>query len=230
MFKIPNNNWNFINDNKIEELNNIYNSISEFFPKEDKVLRFLESDFLNLKYIIVGMEPYPSSYEVNGIIIPEATGRSFEVSSMINKTWSSKFKQSSLRNILKTIYYNDTKIIKSLYDIRKELEDNTFIIKNPTEWFDSMEKQGVLFLNASLTVEPYNVGSHTKLWDNFMKDLIIHINNNIDAKWLLWGNDAKNRVYDLVDKDKCILSCHPRLAQFVNENCFKYTENINWKG
>lgn len=230
MFKIPKNNWNFINDNKILELNNIFNSISDFFPREDKVLRFLESDFTNLKYIIVGMEPYPSSYEENGIIIPEATGRSFEVSNMINKTWASKFKQSSLRNILKTIYYNETNTIKSLDEIRIELENNSFSIKNPTDWFNSMEEQGILFLNASLTVEPYNVGSHTKLWNSFIKDLITHINNNSNANWLLWGNDAKNRVYELVDKDKCILSCHPRLAQFVNENCFQYTKDINWKG
>lgn len=230
MFKIPENNWNFINEKRISELKKIHESISDFFPRKDKVLRFLESDFNNLKYIIVGMEPYPSSYEIDGTVIPEATGRSFEVSSMQNKTWASKFKQSSLRNILKTIYYNETGKIIKLDEIRKEIENDMFKILDPTAWFDEMEKQGVLFLNASLTVEPYNVGSHTNLWNDFMTNLIEYINKNSNAKWMLWGNDAKARVYDLVDKDKCILSCHPRLAKFVDENCFQYAKDINWTG
>lgn len=230
MFKIPENNWNFINEERIKELEKIYENIDDFFPREDKVLRFLESDFNNLKYIIVGMEPYPSSYNIGTTVVPEATGRSFEVSSMSTKTWASKFKQSSLRNILKTIYYNEKGEIKKLDDIRNEIENGKFKISNPAKWFDEMEEQGVLFLNASLTVEPYNVGSHTKLWNDFMTNLIKHIDKNSNAKWILWGNDAKLRVYDLVDKNKCILSCHPRLPQFVDENCFQYTKDVNWMG
>lgn len=231
MFKIYDNNWNFITSEREHELEKIYDAVRnscEFFPIEDNVLRFLKADFNNLKYIIVGMEPYPSSFEKEGIIIPEATGRSFEVASI--NSWQDKFKQSSLRNILKTIYFNDTGTIKSLSEIREEITSGDFKILKPHEWYDDLENQGVLFLNASLTVEANNVGSHTKLWDDFMKSLIEYIDKNSSAKWLLWGNDAKNRVYDLVNHENCILSCHPRLAKFVEENCFQYTKDINWKG
>lgn len=228
MFYIPENNWGFIDEEKIMQLEKIYNSIESFYPKEENVLRFLNTDFANIKYIIVGMDPYPSSYEENGNVFSQATGRSFEVASI--NSWNEKFKQSSLRNILKTIYYNDTGTIKSIEKIREEIISKKFNILQPHEWYDNLEKQGVVFLNATLTVEPGNPNSHVKLWDEFMHDLITYIDKNSNAKWLLWGNDAKNRVFELVRKEQCILSCHPRLAQFVEENCFGKTDGINWKG
>lgn len=230
MFTIPENNWGFINDKKEEELKVIYDSIKDFFPREDKVLRFLNMDFNNLKYIIVGMEPYPTAYEDKGMIIPEATGRSFEVSSLIGKTWEDKFKQSSLRNILKAIHAAYTGRYEKLETIRKEISGEQFNMLPPGEWFDSMESQGVLFLNASLTVEPYNVGSHKALWDGFMTDLIKHIEVNQKVTWLLWGKDAQERVLPHV-KNK-IISCHPRLAEFVTENCFANNDarRVDWRG
>ena len=234
MFDIYDNNWHFINSEIMKELENIYNQINNekgFFPSEENVLRFLKFDFNKLKYIIVGMEPYPSSFCIDDekkTFYPEATGRSFEVASI--NSWQQKFKQSSLRNILKTIYFNETGEIKKLEEIRQEIENGDFKILQPHQWFDSLEEQGVLFLNATLTVEPNNVGTHTKLWNNFMEELIKHINEDSSAKWLLWGNDAKNRVYDLVSHDNCILSCHPRLANFVYDNCFQYAKDIDWKG
>ena len=92
--------------NDIEnELENIEKQIGDnYFPSKENILRFMQLDLNKVKYIIVGMEPYPSSYIENNQVIPEATGRSFEVSSV--KSWNQKFKQSSLRNILKTIYFN----------------------------------------------------------------------------------------------------------------------------
>lgn len=231
-FIIPANNWGFIDEKKIEQLNNIFEIVNKdgFFPDNKNVLRFLNMDINNIKYIIVGMEPYPSSYLKGTNVVPEATGRSFEVSSIIDKTWSDKFKQSSLRNILKTIYYNEVGEMASLDDVRKKIESNEFKIASPGQWFDKMESQGVLFLNATLTVRPSEVGSHTEYWADFMNDLIVHINNNTNAKWLLWGNDAKNAVLQHVAIEKCIITCHPRLAQFVSENCFKYANEVNWTG
>lgn len=226
MFEIQENNWNFIDDEKIEKLNKIYEAIDDFFPREDSVLRFLNADFNKLKYVIVGMEPYPTSFLDNNVEIPEATGRSFEVASL--KSWQSKFKQSSLRNILKTIYLNYTGENASMEKIRSEIAKNNFAMKEPKEWFDSMEKQGVLFLNATLTVKPYNVDSHTRLWGDFMNDLIKHIESNQDVTWLLWGAKAQQRVMPLIKNS--ILSVHPRLPEFVKQNCFKEANLVDWRG
>lgn len=101
--------WNdFMNENTISILNTIEEKIKDvdYYPRKEKVLRFLNTDLNNIKYIIVGMEPYPSFDNVNNC--PQATGRSFEVSEILGKDWNYKIKQSSLRNILKAIYFNET--------------------------------------------------------------------------------------------------------------------------
>ena len=76
------------------ELKNIEKQLGEIFPLEDNVLRFLQNDLDNMKAVIVGMEPYPSSFEKDGNIFPIATGRSFEIANVTD--WNQKFKQCGI--------------------------------------------------------------------------------------------------------------------------------------
>lgn len=198
-----------------------------YYPASENVLRFLQNDLDSVKYVIVGMEPYPSSFTESGKEIPVATGRSFEVANV--KSWQQKFKQSSLRNILKTIYYNETGTDKPLTEIREEIAAGKFSIKEPPAWFDSLEKQGVMFLNATLTVKPGQVDSHTEIWSDFMDRLIRFIDGS-GCTWMLWGNKAVNRVTPIARSGNFNVSCHPRLARFVSENCFRKTSGIDWTG
>ncbi len=222
--------WNdFMNENTILILNTIEEKIKDvdYYPRKEKVLRFLNTDLNNIKYIIVGMEPYPSFDNVNNC--PQATGRSFEVSEILGKDWNYKIKQSSLRNILKAIYFNETGKKESMANIRKAITNEEFLIANPGDWFNIMEKQGVLFLNSTLTVEASNVGSHKQIWDDF-RELLIKFLKDKDIKWMLWGNNAKDEVGRYLDKEKILSAPHPRLDTFITENTFKYATNINWKG
>lgn len=227
--------WNefFTNNNfnAKEELNKIEKLIGDnYFPNSKNVLRFMKLDINKIKYVIVGMEPYPSSFEKNGVIYPEATGRSFEVASLSGKTWNDKFKQSSLRNIIKTIYYNETNEMIDLESLRNKISNGEFVLSNPTDWFDNTEKQGVLWLNATLTVQSYKVDTHKKYWNNFMEEAISYmIKVNPNLKWVLWGQPAKERVLHLVGEEKCICTMHPRLVGFINENCFALMKDICWK-
>lgn len=226
--------WNeFINRKDIvAELDKIHEKIgNNYFPIEENVLRFLNMDLDSIKCIIVGMEPYPTSWIDNGKEIPIATGRSFEVSLLKGQDWNYKVKQSSIRNILKTFYFNETGIKKSLEDIRKEINNGDFQILKPDELFNNLEKQGVLFLNATLTVEKENVDSHRKYWEYFMNELIKYITSkNDNVKWLLWGEKAKTRILPMINESAAIITQHPRLAGFVDENCFKYITNVKWTG
>ena len=202
-------------------------STTQFFPERTNIFRFLETDKNNIKVIIVGMEPYSSSFNKDGEDVPIATGRSFEIANVFN--WDQKFKQSSLRNILKTVYLNTYGEEKSLDEIREKIKEGICQIAQPKEWFDNLEKQGVLFLNASLTVFPYKVKSHTKQWENFMNLLIQELDRK-NVIWMLWGKDAQERVLPKLKNSKAITSCHPRLANFVKENCFAKVDNIDWTG
>lgn len=211
-----------------KELNNIFSVLdhTDYFPSKENIFRFAQTDRSNVKVILVGMEPYPSTYEKDGKIFPVATGRSFEIANVDD--WKQKFKQSSLRNILKTIYYNETGMILPLDSIRKLIQNGNFPILPPHDWFSNLEDQGVLFLNASLTVKPYVVKSHTALWEVFMKELVKELDQE-GITWLLWGKDAQNRILPELKHSQAILSCHPRLAEFVFENCFANIP-LDWKG
>lgn len=217
------NNWNpFLEDEiVVDEICKIKEILKkeEYFPEDDKVFRFLELDPETIKFVIVGMEPYPTDYEKEGTCYPIATGRSFEVDNVVD--WNQKFKQSSLRNILKSIHFECTGKEESLSTIRKEIEDGAFKISQPKEWFDNMEAQGVLFLNASLTVRKYIVNSHNNLWKNYMDQLISYMENQYHPTWMLFGKDAQMRVLPHVDENHTICTCHPRLTEFIKEHPFK---------
>ena len=144
-FYIPDNNWGFLTEDRIKELQNIHEVVGDdTCPKNENVLRFLMADFKNLKCIIVGMDPYPTLYEKSGKQMTVATGRSFEVGNM--DSWLQKVPQASVRNILCTVYYALTGVKKPLADIRDEIESGEFIIPSPSCWFDNLEKQGKIFM------------------------------------------------------------------------------------
>jgi len=221
----------------IAKLNKIENELSlmpvhvssgyAYFPKKQAILRFLQQDLMNAKCIILGMEPYPSWYTESGTLTPVATGRSFEIGNVDD--WSQKFKQSSLRNMLKTVYYNQTADKISLQEVRDKIGNDSFKISQPHQWFDLLEQQGVIFLNATLTVEPDNTDSHTKLWADVMNEIIMYINNNYDIKWLLFGDKAQKIVISVLGNADNLYKCyHPRIAEFVDENIFKHVPEINW--
>ena len=73
-------------------------------------------------------------------------------------------------------------------------------------------KQGVLLLNATLTVEQGNAGSHQrKGWEKFTDAVISELNaNRSELVFLLWGGFAKSKA-KLLDKNKhhILLSGHP---------------------
>ena len=67
--------WNnFFTEEIKEEYEKIKAQIQQdgFFPAEENILRFMETDLNNIKVVIVGMEPYPSYYMEDGERKPEA--------------------------------------------------------------------------------------------------------------------------------------------------------------
>ena len=198
-----------------------------YFPEKQNVMRFLSMNVKEIKCVIIGMEPYPSYYQKGNKILPVATGRSFEIANVTS--WDQKFKQSSLRNILKTVYFNETGEKKSLEEVRKEIKEGKFFISQPDEWFENLEKEGVLFLNATLTVEPGKPNTHTQVWEEVMNEIIDYIEREVKPKWLLFGNKAEERLLKAIGINGNIYKCHhPRLASFVDENIFKNIPDIKW--
>lgn len=104
------------------------------------------------------------------------------------------------------------KIPPSLANIYKELKtDMDFTIPshgNLTGWAN----QGVLLLNATLTVRAGEPGSHQKQgWEQFTDAVIKLISDKKEhCVFLLWGNFAKSKI-NLIDLDKHLVltAAHP---------------------
>ena len=151
---------NFIYSHE-HELNKVLKAIGDdFYPSAENVLRFARVNINKIKVIILGMDPYPSSYNADSsrrgelaspLEKPVATGRSFEVANV--DSWCQKLKQASLTNILKSLYYLKFNKEEKIENIRNEIKENKFKILPPHEWFDKMEEEGVLFLNDELKDE-----------------------------------------------------------------------------
>ena len=133
----------------------------------------------------------------------------------------------------------------SLINIFKEIENDLGVPYPESGNLLRWAKQGVLLLNATLTVRAHEAGSHQgKGWETFT-DAIIKIisDNKKNIVFLLWGNYAKKKR-KLIDtqKHKILESGHPsplsanRGLWFGNKNFSKtnflleqaFQEPITW--
>jgi uracil-DNA glycosylase len=131
----------------------------------------------------------------------------------------------------------------SLKNIFKELEDDLGIKKTSNE-LEMWAKQGVLLLNATLTVRAHEANSHKDLgWGQFTDFIIKEISDKKEnVVFVLWGAFAQKKA-GLIDASKhfIIQSVHPsplsarkgffgsrpfsKINQFLEE---KGKEPINW--
>ncbi len=97
----------------------------------------------------------------------------------------------------------DAKIPPSLRNIYTEIADDLGIQSSNSGNLTSWAKQGVLLLNATLTVQANKAGSHQgKGWEKFT-DKIIRIlsDEKENLVFLLWGAYAQNKL-PLIDTSK----------------------------
>jgi len=125
----------------------------------------------------------------------------------------------------------------SLINIFKEIKDDVGvpvpISGNLTRWAD----QGVMLLNATLTVEAHKAGSHqNKGWEIFTDAAIRKLNDNREnIIFLLWGSYAQKKA-DFMDTQKHLVlkAAHPsplaRGAFFGNRHFSQTNEYLISKG
>lgn len=100
----------------------------------------------------------------------------------------------------------------SLINIFKEIETDLEIPYPKSGNLERWAKQGVLLLNATLTVRAHQAGSHQKKgWEIFTDAVIQKISDEKEeVVFLLWGGFAKNKT-KLIDttKHKVLSTGHP---------------------
>lgn len=133
---------------------------------------------------------------------------------------------------------DDIKIPPSLRNIFKELNQDVGKAIPKTGNLIEWAKQGVLLLNATLTVRAHQAASHQKKgWEQFTDAVIQKINNEKEnVVFLLWGNYAisKNKFID-PNKHLILSSVHPSPLSasrgfFGNKHFTRTNEFLDEKG
>jgi uracil-DNA glycosylase len=107
------------------------------------------------------------------------------------------------------------KIPPSLKNIYNELESDLNITPRTTGNLENWAKQGVLLLNATLTVLPGQPGSHQGLgWEIFTDTIIKTVSAQKEhVIFLLWGKYAQAKV-ELIDQSKHLVLVAPHPSPF----------------
>jgi uracil-DNA glycosylase len=159
---------------------------SKVYPEPQEIFRALYR-CTNPRVLILGQDPYPGK-DSRGL--PYAHGLAFSTPSNRSPL------PESLKNIFK--------------EIERDLSSSSpgkIINKNPdlTRW----SMQGVLLLNASLTVLEGTPNSHNLNWKNFMETLLKEIGRRHPKLiCLFWGSEAKKWKKTL-PKEYVLESSHP---------------------
>jgi uracil-DNA glycosylase len=100
----------------------------------------------------------------------------------------------------------------SLVNIFKELHTDLNITIPNHGYLEKWAQQGVLLLNAALTVEAHKPMSHSKIgWHHFTDDVISILSKDREhIVFMLWGSFAKSKA-ELIDKTKHLIltAAHP---------------------
>lgn len=172
------------------------------YPDRNDVFRaFKLTPFNEVKCVILAMDPYPIEGQADGLVFSNSKSNTIS---------------PSLKNILK--------------EIDNEFPENKDIITHgrlDLQDLSRWSKQGVLLLNAALTVEKGKAGSHLELWRPFTVKILQVLNTKNEIIWLLLGKEAQGYKKYITNKTHTILeAAHPAVhcyggSGFLGSNVFK---------
>jgi uracil-DNA glycosylase len=179
-----------------EEFNTLATTIknrrgyTQIFPHSNEIFRaFNMTPFSELRIVVMGMDPYPTLFDNK----PSASGLSFAPRDR-------RYVPPSLRKIYERI--------KKDYYPNEMLEPKDLDLEH---W----AKQGILMLNAALTVEHGKPGSHMKLWEPWTEQVINTINEYSNGViFCLWGKDAQAFESKIAKHHIVLKSEHPVAANY----------------
>lgn len=99
----------------------------------------------------------------------------------------------------------------SLRNILRELHDDISVPRPTHGNLDSWARQGVLLLNATLTVRAGTAGSHHGHgWENFTDAILSHLGSaHQPIAFVLWGSSARTTARLIQPHHTVIASAHP---------------------
>jgi uracil-DNA glycosylase len=154
----------------------------------------------DVKAVVLGQDPYPDVFR--------ATGRSFEQGNLaVWEPQPSKVAES-LRRIVQSVAQfrtGDERYVtgdSAWVEVVTDIEAGTLLIEQPQVFFDHWQSQGILCLNAGLTLSRFQSEvqrAHIALWrpvvERILEALVTRENRPI--VFLLWGQVAATTFTEL---------------------------------
>ena len=110
--------------------------------------------------------------------------------------------------------------LKNIYkEIDSEFKTNTKDLRSGD--LSSWQKQGVMLLNNTLTVEAHLPGSHRGHgWERFTEEVIKYLDQNRPhLVFILWGRDARSKK-NLINQEKHLVLESPHPSPFSANSGF----------
>jgi len=165
------------------------------YPNPKDIFRAFDMcPFDQVKVVIFGQDPYHGAHQANGL--------SFAVNEGI-------VLPPSLQNIFKEV--------EADIGLKSEIDKTNKRSGDLSRW----AKQGVLLLNATLTVRASSPGSHQgKGWETFTTEAIKKLSDEREhLVFILWGNYAKEKG-KVIDRRKHLVLESPHPSPFSAYNGF----------
>ncbi len=161
------------------------------YPKQDDVFKVFEQPINQINVVILGQDPYPGTAK-NGK--PYATGYAFANPMDVEKA-------SSLQII------EDTLKREFNYPTDKYLQNDL------GHW----KEQGILLLNAALTVEKGKIGSHADYWKTFIQEVLTELDKTVPGGivFVFMGKIAGS-FSSCIYNNPSIVTSHPNSAAYGN--------------
>ncbi|TPX50455.1 hypothetical protein SeMB42_g02241 [Synchytrium endobioticum] len=184
------------------------------YPPKDRIYTFTKCPLSKIKVVVLGQDPYHG--------VGQAHGLCFSVQKGVPPP-------PSLINIFK--------------ELENDLGKDNF--RRPSHgYLESWCSQGVLLLNAALTVQKDKANSHASIgWERFTDAIVDYINKNCkNVVFMLWGGNAQKKAKKVNQSKHLVLkSAHPSPLSahrgFFKNNHFSKANNflgkhgiepINW--
>lgn len=159
----------------------------QFYPlKRELFAAFNHTPLNTVKVVIVGQDPYPQTISLGNNAVPRAMGLSFSVRL-----------EDTIPSSLKNIYIELANTVRGF-----TIPDHG----NLLQW----AHQGVLLVNACLTLRPGVPGSHDEIWLGFMKRIFARIAEvNPFCIYMLWGKESQKLKPLLGERSVILEAAHP---------------------
>lgn len=186
-----------------------------------------------VKAVVIGQDPYPR--------ISRATGRAFDQGDLTGWSGLGNSVTTSMRRLLQVAAHQRNGDESYLGTggwnrVAVDIESGVLKFLAPREQFDAWEEQGVLWLNAGLTLSRYAPGGapeqvfgHLPLWRPVIRQILRHLALRADKQvvFLAWGGFAQKVLADTELADEPVWNVSAGAATHVHPAAMNFLQLPN---